>query len=303
VDETIYLKTKSLLAIDFWRTLLGIRRRRYDAVILDVNHKAFLYQLIALLTGSKRRIGFNWEGRGSFCHTFQAFDADCSCVVQNMRLMSLVGAPWSDDFKLEYWIEDGDRRSVGILLENDGVKEEGRPVVCIHPGSHWPSNWWFPERYAEVINALYRRHAARIFITGTKDEIPLVESILRAVDCPCISLAGKTDLPQLASLLNGADLLVSVDTGPRHLAEAMGTPLVLLRSAQNHRKQWEPAADNAVVLRHETPCSLCFLPICPLPGHDCMSQITVEEVLEAAGRVLGSGSRHEKVNRLSEVSR
>jgi len=265
-----------------------IRHIHYDAVILDINHKAFLYNLIALLTGARERIGFDWEGRGIFCTLCLPCPVDASFIEANLSLVEAISPQkrnWCKD--LEFWITENDYLWVEQTLRQFGVSNKDL-LICIHPGSNWQSKRWFPDRFACVIKTLIKEYCAKVVLTGTKSEIPLINSIIHKINLSpqlntmLISLVGKTTLGQLAALIQRANLLVTVDSGPQHLAVAVGTPMVLLMSAQDYRRRWAPPDDpRYLVLRHDPPCSPCLQPVCPLPTHDCMASISVEEVLAA----------------------
>jgi ADP-heptose:LPS heptosyltransferase len=285
VNGMIVLEEKRIFSKAFLRAARDIRRRKYDMVLLDVNHKAFYYQLLSLLLGARKLIGFDWGGRGAFCHLSLPFDPALSGIGQNLMLVQLLGGRVGERRNLEYWMTEEDRRSVCDLLAGIGI-DENDTLICVHPASHWPSNGWFPDRFAAVIRILVSRHNAKVVVTGLDTDRPLADAIVARSGPGCFSLVGKTSLPRLAALFENAALLISVDTGPRHLAEAVGTPIVLLRSGQNHLGQWWPSAENVEILRREPACSPCFKPVCPFPGHDCMAAISVEDVVNAAGRLL-----------------
>lgn len=280
------------------RCLPQIRREHYDAVILDINHKAFLYNLIAFLTGAQKRIGFDWEGRGAWCTVRLPCPTDGSFVAANLALVEAISPQKrSRQYGLEFWVTESDCLWVAQTLRQFGVLDEDL-LICVHPGSNWLSKRWFPDRFARVIEVLINNYHAKVVLTGTPSEVSLVEGIIREVRIPTstatmlTSLVGKMTLGQLAALIQRANLLVTVDSGPQHLATALGTPMVLLMSAQDYRQRWAPPEDPKVlVLRHDPPCSPCLRSICPLPTHDCMAAISVEEVLSAIEQQLNRFSQ------------
>jgi ADP-heptose:LPS heptosyltransferase len=112
------------------------------------------------------------------------------------------------------------------------------------------------------------------------DEISLVEAIRAEMDAPSVSLAGSLDLEQLAALIGLAPLLITNNTGPAHMAAALGTPQVVLYALTN--LQHMPWCAPARVLRHDVPCRNCYRSVCPEGHHDCLRQITPDELVRAA---------------------
>jgi ADP-heptose:LPS heptosyltransferase len=105
------------------------------------------------------------------------------------------------------------------------VPDDGHPLVVIHPGALDVRRRWPAERFAAVGDALART-SARIVVTGSSDEQALVQRVVDTMQTPAIGLAGQLSLRGLVGLLARSSVLVSNDTGPRHLAEAVGTPTV-----------------------------------------------------------------------------
>ena len=275
-----------------WRLLRTLRRQRYDCVLLDANHLAFAYQAAAAFLGARHTIGFDWDGRGALSTSRLPIPESGSKIDANLELVRALGVSTAPR-RMEYWISQDTSAEARALLKRHGVSEGGR-LICLHPGSNWPSKQWFPERFAQLARLLRARHVAQIAVTGTAAEGALAEQIVRDSGPACFSLAGETSLAVLAAVFRRAALVIAVDSGPRHLAEAVGAPLVILLSAQDDARLWSPADPGCVVLRYNPPCSPCRLPVCPLPGHDCMASISVVEVESAAIRVLQpAGTRDE----------
>ena len=133
--------------------------------------------------------------------------------------------------------------------------------------------------------------AIAIVLTGSKGDRPIVDQVVGALaGVPAIDAAGRFDLPETASLLSAFDLLVTGDTGPMHLADAVGTPVVALFGPSDPRR-YGPISPGQTVLRVDLPCSPCGMVRLPperCRGHvpDCMDGITVARVVAAASEAL-----------------
>jgi hypothetical protein len=101
---------------------------------------------------------------------------------------------------------------------------------------------------------------------------------------------GRLSIVELAALLEQADVLVGADSGPAHLAAAVGTPAVVLFSGTNSAGQWQPCGEQVTVIRHEVDCSPCHRGRCPRAGHPCMRLIRPQEVAAEVQRVLARTS-------------
>jgi ADP-heptose:LPS heptosyltransferase len=136
---------------------------------------------------------------------------------------------------------------------------------------------WMPERWAALIKGLPKGTQA-VLLGSASERAEMAGIAGRCGARRPINAAGTLSLPGLAALLKQAGRLISVDSGPAHLAAAVGTPVLALYSGTNLASQWAPRG--ARVLRAEVPCSPCELSVCPY-GNECMRRISVDEALSA----------------------
>jgi lipopolysaccharide heptosyltransferase II len=163
--------------------------------------------------------------------------------------------------------------------------DDGRPWAVVHPGATAPSRRYPPGLFAEACRRLARAHGVRLVFTGDAGERPLVDEVREAIDAPTESLAGELDLAELAALVAAAPLLVSNNTGPAHLASAVGTPVVDLYALTN--PQHTPWLVPSRVLNHDVPCRWCYRSVCPEGHHDCLRRVEPAAVVAAALELLG----------------
>jgi heptosyltransferase-2 len=160
------------------------------------------------------------------------------------------------------------------------------PLIGLNPGANWPSRRWPPERYGALGRLLREALDARVAVLGGRQELDLARRVAEAVP-GARSLAGRTDLKALMAILSRLDLLVTNDTGPMHVAAALGTPLVDLCGAADERVTG-PRGPRSRVLREHLFCSPCVKNVCPY-HLECMEALTVRRVFEEALSSLGTG--------------
>jgi lipopolysaccharide heptosyltransferase II len=159
-----------------------------------------------------------------------------------------------------------------------------KPFVVVHPGASAPSRRYPADQFAQAMDLLVDANGCEVVFTGDAGERALVESVRRAMRAPTRSLAGRLSLPELGAMVQAADLLVSNNTGPVHLAAALGTPVVDLYALTN--PQHTPWQVENRVLFHDVPCRNCYKSVCPQGHHDCLRRVEPERVAAAAGELL-----------------
>ena len=171
------------------------------------------------------------------------------------------------------------RERARTLLEGDG------PWLGINPGASFgTAKRWIPERYAAVADRLARRHGLRTVVVGGAVERPVAEALAASMQTPAKVLCGQTSLGELMGVLSELRLLLTNDSGPMHLAAALGTRVVAVFGSTNWRET-APFASRATLVREEVECAPCKLRECPI-DHRCMTQVSVERVVAAAEGLL-----------------
>ena len=239
---------------------------RYDCVIACVNQVSFSYALTAAMTGARRRIGFDVDHAGFLFTRRLAVPKGVNVIRANMLIAAAVDADASHPVE-EFWFDDADRETAARLVPD-------RPYVVIHAGSNWQSKTWYADRWAAVVEGL--APLIPVFV-GTQADAPLIDQIGRGM-----SIAGKTDLCQLGAVMERAELCITTDSGPRHIAGALGRPLVTLMSSLDKPYRWTFDRANEIVLRTDPPCAACLLSYCS--HRTCMDRLTVDAVLSACAQ-------------------
>ncbi|MBD2101978.1 lipopolysaccharide heptosyltransferase II [Leptolyngbya sp. FACHB-261] len=164
-----------------------------------------------------------------------------------------------------------------------------RPWIVIHPGATALSRRYPPESFAEVARQLVLELGEQILLTGTEPERELIEGIQQGIGVASHALIGCLNLAELSALIALAPLLLSNNTGPVHIAAAVGTPVVDLYALSN--PQHTPWQVPNRVLSHDVPCKYCYKSICPEGHYHCLHLLTPETVVAAVRELLQETQR------------
>lgn len=205
---------------------------------------------------------------------------------RQLDLVAAVGCR-TEERGLSLRVPEGAGVEVAALLAVAGV-DVTRPWAVIHPGASAASRRYPPEQYATVTRRLVEEWGVQLVFTGTGAEDELVAAIradMGAAASGTASLVNRLNLGQLAALLRLAPLLITNNTGPMHMAAALGTPVVALYALTN--PQHTPWETPHVVLFEDVPCKFCYKSVCPLGHNNCLRLVPPDRVVEAAMAFLG----------------
>ena len=154
-----------------------------------------------------------------------------------------------------------------------------QPLIAIHPGSPIALKRWLPERYAELADWLIARKGARVLFVGVKDEIQIITEIQERMQGESINVAGETTLTQLASILHTCKVFIGNDSGPMHLAAAVGIPTIGLYGPGDPTR-FGPVGEKCQTIRMKLDCPPCSGTTCRFGADGCMSKIQVTDVIQ-----------------------
>lgn len=209
-------------------------------------------------------------------------------VLHWLRLVETIGGDGCDR-RLEFPVTDAEQDEAARLLA-DAPPGPG-PLVGIHAGASTPLRRWPAERFAALARRLVDCWGARIVLTGTEAERELTDRIGRSAGVPVLDLAGRTDLGTFAALLGRLDLLVTNDTGASHLADAAGTPSVVIFGTTSPH-QWAPLDQE----RHLAVDARTYAPDAA-SGQEALAALPVDPVLLACERHLGPTRSRDAIER------
>lgn len=203
-------------------------------------------------------------------------------VRRQLDLVATVGCQTNDE-RMSIRVTEEAHCRVQDLLQELGVDQE-RPWIIIHPGATAPSRRYPPEGFASVAQYLVLDKGIQVIFTGTEPEQKLIAGIQTLMSVPSHALVGCLNLSELAALIAIAPVLIANNTGPIHIAAAVGTPVVDLYALTN--PQHTPWNVPHRVLFHDVPCKYCYKSICPEGHHNCLRLVKPESIVHAACELL-----------------
>ena len=241
------------------------------AVILTSWHQSALPTALLLrMAGIGTIAAVSEDYPGSLLDVRHRVDDDIHEVLRALSTVATLGfeLPEGDDGRLR----------VGPLPPAPDLE---RPYTVVHPGASVPARAWSAAANAALVDALVA-DGRRVVVTGSPDEAELATFVAGSATPGVVNLGGRTDLATLGAVLAGADAVVVGNTGPAHLAAAVGTPVVSLFAPTVPLSRWAPWGVPTVLLGdHDIACGGCRARICPVAGHPCLSSVPVDAVVEA----------------------
>jgi len=269
---------------------LSLKKKRFDLAI--VLHPTNRVHLVTFFAGIPKRIGydrnFGFLLTDKIKHTKHL--GQKHELEYNLDLVRYLGIE-PQDKNLFMPMRPESERWAEELFRQEGIYK-GDKLLAIHPGASCISRIWPAERYSAVADRLVENQGFKIFILAGPQALDLkaAENVIKCMHHTAINLAGKISLSQVASLLKRCKLLLSTDTGPMHIASAVGTPQVVIFGRNQpglSPLRWGPISKKHRILHKEVGCIECLAHNC-IKGFACLKAITVEEVLEVADPILKS---------------
>ena len=249
-----------------------------QAVVLTSFHQSPLpLALLLRMAGVPTIAAVSVDYPGALLDVRHRVDEDLHEVERGLSLVATLGyrLPEGDDGSLRV------RRDTAADVPDLGA---GRYVV-VHPGASVPARAWPPERHAELVDALVDT-GRRVVVTGGADERRLSSTVAGGRRPEVVDLGGRVGLAGLAEVLARAGVVVVGNTGPAHLAAAVGTPVVSLFSPVVPAVRWRPWRVPQVLLGDQAAaCAGSRARVCPVPGHPCLDGVPVAEVVAAVDRL------------------
>ncbi len=270
------------------KLIVTIRKQHFEVAILFQN--AFQAAFIAACAGIPCRVGYARDGRGwLLSHSLDPSEARAKHHIHYYQ--QLVETVTQQTFP-----DRAPKLVVGQQEQEDCEKRfslfphsTGKFFIGMNPGSVYGSaKRWLPERFAklgdELVEAIPKEFPGvsevQCLVFGGRGEEPLARQISRMMRCPPLVLTGKTNIRDLMALLARCLLLVSNDTGPMHIAQALGVPVAAIFGPTDPNET-SPYGNSHGVVRSPVRCSPCLLRTCPI-DHRCMTEVSVDQVLQRA---------------------
>jgi lipopolysaccharide heptosyltransferase II len=260
----------------------------YDAAIIftSFSQSPLPPAYAGYLAGIPRRAGQSRDFGGALLSDAVQPPPDSTHQVdRNLHLVRGLGVPATSS-RMTVSISRMARDALGLKLRLKGLGL-GRPFVVIHAGASCSARRYPADRFAEVGRLLSRALGWPVVLTGSANEADMVASLARDIGPDAVPLAGQTTLPELAALVERATAIITNNTFTMHLADAVGTPGVVLFSGTDRVEQWRPRATIARLLQRPTPCSPCYHFECPyhLECLDVSPREVASTLLQLVGEV------------------
>lgn len=287
VDQLLLVDTKKwrkrIFSPVVWRELFSffryVRMQGFD-LALDFQG-AFKSAILARFSGAARRIGMARSDRKErwssiFLNEFSRATTEKKHIIEkNLALLESVGIQ-SDSLPLQFHIHP--EEEAVEYVEQELRKLEVENFVLINPGGGWITKLWDEDKFAQLIDLIYNDlHIPSLILWGP-GERHLADKIMRKCITPAM-VSFSTNLSELIALVSKSRLMVSGDSGPLHVASALGIPVVGLYGPTDPVRNgpWNPH-DSACTIRYQ--CSPCNQQVCPI-GIQCMKKLEVPQVLDS----------------------
>ncbi len=262
-----------------------LRKGNYDLGIL-LTH-SFSSAWWFWLGKVKNRLGYECNGRKLLLTHSLSFPQNIQnqhLVITYKMLLESLGIPISETPPRLY-LTAKEIHDARVLLRQQGIPD-GALVVGINPGATYGSaKCWLPERFREVTERLLCDKDVYIVYFGDQATSSLVKEICAGLSSRVINLAGATSLRELASVIHNCDVILTNDSGPMHIADAVGTPIVALFGSTSEVVTG-PYRSGTLIHKH-VECSPCYQRTCPIDFR-CMKRIEADEVYDALSKILNS---------------
>jgi heptosyltransferase-2 len=267
----------------FWKLVRQLRSERFDAAILLQN--AFHAAWMAWCAGIPLRIGYVRDGRSPLLSEAvevpppAAYGHQVYYYLQLLFRAGIIERPKTLQ-EVRLHLAESEQRWAVKQLQTVGLSGR-RFLVGVNPGASFGgAKRWLPDRYANLADRLIDALGADVLIFGSPAERPLAEAVARAMEHTPVLVAGETTLREFMALMAKCHLVITNDSGPMHVAAALGLPLVAIFGSTNERATG-PVSLRARIIKHPVECSPCGLRECPIDFR-CMNGISVDDVYMAA---------------------
>jgi heptosyltransferase-2 len=282
--DNVWREEKPTSFGDWKRIVRDVRNRQFDLAVLLPN--SFESALMMFLGRIPQRVGYATEGRRWMLTSSIAPGKDAKHQVQYyLDLVKVVSATVQNpSIQIEATSEE--RQNARKLLNAEGITNETAFLV-VNPGAAYgAAKRWPEDRFAAAADVLSEKLGLAVALIGSATEASIATQIRDRMKMPAAVLSGKTSLETLIGVLAESSLLVTNDSGPMHIAAALGVPTVAVFGSTDDRVTgpWGPRTR---VVKHAVECSPCLLRECPI-DHRCMSRVSVDDVCTAARELLES---------------
>lgn len=264
----------------WWRTVhFGLGLKRYDFDVVIHLHPTNRVHWMSYVAAIPIRIGYRRNFHNVLTHAIEEkkWQGTKHEAEYNFDLLKLIDVKRPEWFKLFFGLDERDKDELRAVLQG---KLTSRYVVY-HPSARCPSKVWPADRFGAVADALAARNGITSVIIGDGNGVVHADEMQKSMKRNAVNLAGKLSLGMLGWLLKDAELLVSNDSGPVHVAAALGTPVVSIFGRNQgglSGTRWAPLSPRSSFLQKDVGCIQCLAHECQM-NFKCLKELSVEDVL------------------------
>ncbi len=267
-----------------------IQQRRFDSSIIFTSFREspLPAAYLCYLADIPLRLAASIDGPGSLLTTRHKHPEHMMHEVERgLDLVSAIGIK-TDKQDMVLKVPEQARIAIEQRLAELDI-DRTRPLIVVHPGCSMPARTYPWDMYVKVIDLLAQRLHATVFVTGMDDEQPLADKIMHHISpahhASVFAVAGALPFAEFCALVQTADLTITNNTGPMHIAAALKTPVIALFALTNPPEQWGPWRVPHRQMYHDVSCRICYQRICPYQ-HECLRLVSPEMVADAAQSLL-----------------
>jgi len=274
--------------------VFNLRRKKFSLAL--ILHPTNRMHIISLLSGIRRRVGFNRKLgfllTDKVRHSKQL--GEKHELDYTLDILKKIGIDTLNK-SLYFPIKKDLKKWLSSSLHNKGIYP-GDLLIAIHPTASCPSKRWPSVYFARLADELINKMGAKIIIVSGAEGRKFTDDTMSRMHGKAVDFTGKTSVGQLGSLIKESRLLVSNDSGPVHIAASLGIPVISIfgrRDKGLSPTRWRPVGAKTKVFHKDVGCRQCLAHNCK-KEFECLRAITVEEVLEAAEKLI-MGGYHDKI--------
>jgi ADP-heptose:LPS heptosyltransferase len=287
-EEIIYYESADLSGFRKASLLLSaLRGRKIDTLFYLGQYDAPLIRLIRDMIffyacGCRRLLGFRLNKHRLFRMPQRYFGRFNKETARLLKIIAPLGARvQKSDFILP--IAPDDKKFVDSLWQRTGVDSE-RVKIAVVTTAKFPVNRWPKENFLYLARALISKLDAFIILIGGTDASGVSRYLEGGLGKDCLDMCGRATFMQSAEIISRCALLVSVDSGPLHMAAALGVPVAGIFTARDYPNCWFPYGEGHKIMRHDTDCQVCLKTECG--SMECIKSINPEEILGACKEII-----------------
>jgi heptosyltransferase II len=270
-----------------WRTARRLRQERFTLAVAA--HKSFRTALLLALAGIPQRIGFRRSPGWFLYHRTTLRDTDRHEVERILCIMRAFGIEPEDcDRRPRVEYPEATRTQARTLLQENGITPSD-PLFVVCPGSVWPTKRWTVDGFASLVRHLEDNYG-RVLLCGGPDDAEVADAVHAQAGRRGVTLVGQADLLTFMAVIDHAQVVISNDSAPMHIAVARNVPVVAIFCATTPSLGYSPYTNNAVIVEKKElscrPCDRHGSYSCPLGTDACMRGVSVADVLAGIEQLL-----------------